>query len=261
MTPRSGSADSGRRHAGGGGGKDGPGPRGRRARSRRTYPRALAVGLVLSAAGHLLAVEFFPTLEAPELPGVVGEFRAVEVRPVEVKTPPPPDPVPRPEVPQVPETRVETEPAAVAPPALDAAPGAGVLPPPPPPAEDRWEQPSYIKHQVAPRPDREEYERERLERYYPAELERSGVEGIVDLWVYVDRSGEVTRSRVISSSGYPRLDTAATKVARERKYLPALNRDKPIGVWVTQRVCFVQESRHEVEETDDCATLVQVNAP
>ena len=256
MTPTSGPADPGGDPSAGGPGDDGPGPGGSGGRSRRTYGRALAVGLLLSLAGHLLAVELFPTLEAPELSGVVGPFRGMEVRPVAVEAPPPPDPVPRPEVPQVPETRVETAPA-VSPPELDAAPEIDELPPPPPPAENTWERPSYIRHQVAPRPDREENQRERLHRFYPPALAHSGVEGVVDLWVYVDRDGRVTRSRVISSSGYASMDTAARRVAQERRYLPALNRDKPIGVWVTQRVCFVQASRAEIEDTEECVSLVE----
>ncbi len=214
------------------------------------------MGLLLSLAGHLLAVELSPTLEAPQLTRVVSEFRAIEVRPVEVEAPPPPDPVPRPEVPQVRETRVDATSEAVVAPALDASPEIGDLPPPPPPAEDGWERPSYIRHHVAPRPDREDNQRRRMERHYPPALEASGVEGVVDLWIYVDPDGRVTRSRVVSSSGYSRMDTAAVRVVREQKYLPALNRDRPVGVWVTQRVCFVQESRHEIDETDECATLV-----
>lgn len=257
MRSTSGSADRGRNGPGADDGDDGSRRRAGEGRPRRAYGRALAVGLVLSLAGHLLAIELFPTIEPPDLSVVASDFRAVEVRPVEVEMPPRPDPVPRPDVPRVQETRVDARTADVSPPALDAASGVGELPPPPPPADNGWEPPSYIRHQVAPRPDRKELERERLERYYPPNLERSGVEGIVDLWVYVNETGEVTRSRVISSSGHARMDTAAVKVARERNYLPALNRDQPIGVWVTQRVCFVQESRHEVEETDDCATLVR----
>lgn len=257
MAETSGFAHRGRDGPGSDDGDDGSPPRAAGRRDRNGYGRALAVGLVLSLAGHLLAVEFFPTIEPPDLSVVASDFRAVEVRPVQVEVPPPPEPVSAPEVPRVEETRVEARTAEVAPPALDAAPAVGDLPPPPPPAENRWEKPSYIRHHVAPRPDRKKFERERLERYYPRDLERSGVEGMVDLWIYVDEDGDVTRSRVISTSGHASMDTAAVRVAHDRSYLPALNRDQPVGVWVTQRVCFVQESSWEVEETDDCATLVQ----
>lgn len=257
MSSTSSFADRGPERPRGDDGDDGPPSRAAGRRDRRGYGRALVVGLALSLAGHLLAVELFPTIEPPDFSFVASDFRAVEVRPVQVEVPPPPDPVSRPEVPQVEETRIVSRTAEVAPPALDAAPSVGDLPPPPPPAENQWEKPSYIRHHVAPRPDRKEFEQERLERFYPRDLERSGVEGMVDLWVYVDEDGQVTRSRVISSSGHARMDTAAVKVAQDRSYLPALNRDQPVGVWVTQRVCFVQEARYEVEETDDCATLVQ----
>lgn len=257
MSATNGSAVPGGEEGRSGPGADGSSRRGDGRRSRRGYGRALAVGLVLSVAGHLLAVELFPPLEPADLSGVVGDFRAVEVRPVSVDVPPPPDPVPRVDVPAVQETRVDARSAEVEPPPLDGAPAVGALPPPPPPAEDRWQRPSYIRHEVAPRPDREQLKRERLDRFFPPALAAAGVEGVVDLWVFVDQSGEVTRSRVIASSGYSRLDTAAVRVAREREYMPALNRDRPIGVWVTQRVCFVQDSRAEVEETENCATLVR----
>lgn len=237
---------------------DGPGRSGADRRSRRRgYGRALTVGLILSLAGHLLAFELSPPLKAPDLPGVVGEFRAVEVRPVRVEPPPPPDPVPRPTVPEVERTELEARTANLERPSLEEPPAAGELPSPPPPAEAGREAPSYIHHQVAPRPDRTDLQRERIDRYYPPELEESGVEGVVDLRVFVDREGEVTRSRVVSSSGWARLDSAAVEVTTERRYLPALNRDRPIGVWVSQRVCFVMASREEVEETGDCASLVE----
>lgn len=256
MTSTRRSADPGDDASPGGPVDDGQRRHGRRNGSRPAYGRALAVGLALSLAGHLLAVEFFPALEAPELPRVVSDFRAIEVRPVEVETPPPPDPVPQPDVPKVRETRVETTAGAVTPPELDASAKIGELPPPPPPADDGWDRPSYIRHQVAPEPDRDANQIERLDRHYPPVLEASGVEGVVKLWIYVDPSGRVTRSRVISSSGHSQMDTAAVKVVHEQKYLPALNRDKPVGVWVIQRVCFVQETRDEVEESDDCMALV-----
>lgn len=238
------------------------GPRARRREDGRTayrggYTRALVVGILLSAGAHALAFEFFPGVKAPDYERVVGEIEAVPVA-GKVHVPPPPEPIRRPELPRVSETDVQIEEdVGLVRPADD---GARYRLPPPPPAVNAgtWEKPSYIPHDVAPRPDRDELARERLERYYPRRLNEQGVEGIVDLWVRVDEEGDVTRTRVINSSGHEEMDRAAEQVARDRSYLPALNRDKPVAVWVTQRVCFVQLDRgEELPDDADCAALVE----
>jgi TonB family protein len=56
--------------------------------------------------------------------------------------------------------------------------------------------------------------------------------------VFVDENGNPLKSQVQTSSGYPALDQAAAQVVQQMQFSPAMNRDKPVGVWVAQAVDF-----------------------
>jgi protein TonB len=72
-------------------------------------------------------------------------------------------------------------------------------------------------------------------------LREAGIGGTVVLHVFVGADGRPTRSQAIESSGYPQLDAAAREVVDRMEFTPALNRDKPVGVWVRQGVTFTAE--------------------
>jgi len=98
--------------------------------------------------------------------------------------------------------------------------------------------PAYIKRDVEPQLiNGREVERV-LEQRYPARLREAGTGGTVVLYVFVDEDGRPARSQIRESSGYPQLDAAAADVVEEMKFSPAMNRDRPVGVWVLQRVEF-----------------------
>jgi len=69
-------------------------------------------------------------------------------------------------------------------------------------------------------------------------LREAGISGQVTLWVFVDESGNAAKSQVQKSSGYPAFDNAATQIVDQMEFSPAMNRDKPVGVWVAQRIDF-----------------------
>lgn len=216
--------------------------------------RVLLVGLVVSAAAHLLLFRFAPDLQPPEYERVVGDFEAVEVR-GPVRIPPPPDPVVPPETPEAAAVEVTASPDI-------RSPGAGgdvdVSPPPPPSVDPSgWSRPSYIPHEVAPRPETDLPDPEELSDYYPEGLAEAGVEGLVELWLYVDERGEVERVRVFRSSGHEALDRAARRIVEEREYLPAMHLDRPVAVWVRQRVCFViVDGSFELSGDEKCRDLL-----
>lgn len=216
--------------------------------------RVLLVGLVVSAAVHLLLFRFAPALQPPEYERVVGDFEAVEVR-GPVRIPPPPEPVVEPKVPEAAAVEVAASPDV-------RPPGAGGdidLSPPPPPSVDPsgWSRPSYIPHEVAPRAETELPDPEELSKYYPEGLAEAGVEGLVELWLYVDERGDVARVRVFRSSGHEALDRAARRIVEEREYLPAMHLDRPVAVWVRQRVCFViVDGRFELSGDATCRELL-----
>lgn len=219
----------------------------------RTYVRLLLAGLALSVVVHAAVAYLAPALEGRRYQGIVGPFRATEIAsPPTVHVPAPPEPIRRPDRPEVPEVNVE-EVAATGRLVGEIMPKPPALAPPPV-TRDSLFRPSYIPHEVAPRLRDRDRVRRNFSRFFPADLARRGVEALVRLWVYVDEGGDVTKTKVWKTSGYPRLDRAARQVARTMEYEPAVRRDRPIGVWVRQMVCFVQEERWS--EDDTCLTLV-----
>jgi len=202
-----------------------------------THRRRTGAGLAFSAALHAAALAL-ANLSLAGLDSTVPEpwrFRAIELPP-RVSIPDPPEPITRPESPEAPGVRVE-DPVSLAP---VAAPREGLVSLPEPPLRAREEPvPSYAAREVAPLlANRKEFVRD-VRRHYPASLRRAGVEGTVELHLYVDAEGAVLRTDVTESSGVARLDRAAEELATRLRFHPALGRDRNVGVWVRQRICFV----------------------
>lgn len=60
----------------------------------------------------------------------------------------------------------------------------------------------------------------------------AGVNGTVQLLMFVDRSGAVAETKIAGSSGNSDLDVAATDVARQARFEPAKADGEPVGVWI-----------------------------
>lgn len=75
---------------------------------------------------------------------------------------------------------------------------------------------------------------------YPAALYDQKIEGDVLLRLFVDSTGKVTpeSTKVIESSGYPALDSAALAGARSLRYAPAKRRGIPVGTSFVQPIEF-----------------------
>lgn len=69
-------------------------------------------------------------------------------------------------------------------------------------------------------------------------LREAGISGSVKLYIFVDESGNPAKSQVQKSSGYAQFDAAAAEVAHRMEFSPAMNRDKPVGVWIVQQIDF-----------------------
>jgi protein TonB len=72
---------------------------------------------------------------------------------------------------------------------------------------------------------------------YPEIASKAGVEGIVVLKIEIDEKGNVVDARVLQSLGAG-CDEAATAAAMQCKYKPAMQRDKPVKVWIRYPVRF-----------------------
>lgn len=228
-----------------------------RSPGRRSYRRALGAGLFLSVVIHaaLAAVVAFPRSALVVGAQAEWKLRQVEVPPL-VDVPEAPDAVRRPAPPEV--SAVEVAEAVT--PSGDPEPPGVDDPVPEPPrvtAASFGERPALAPPEVRPSLEAPDHFLERLERSYPRMLRDRGLGGVVVLEFFVSPRGDVSRVEVAESSGHGVLDRVAERMASEMRFLPALNRDRAVGVWVSQRICFVTvDDRHEDPSLAECEHLV-----
>jgi TonB family protein len=74
---------------------------------------------------------------------------------------------------------------------------------------------------------------------YPSDAARRGVEGAVQLLVYVEKDGHVAAIGVAHGSGYPELDVAAEQAVRLWKFRPAMRDGVPIAKSTNVTLRFV----------------------
>ncbi len=72
---------------------------------------------------------------------------------------------------------------------------------------------------------------------YPEIAKKAGIEGTVLLHLSIDENGKVVKAYV-ARSVETSLDQAALEAAKKTTFYPALQRDKPVAVWVAYRVHF-----------------------
>ncbi len=68
---------------------------------------------------------------------------------------------------------------------------------------------------------------------YPEKARLKGLEGTVTLHLLVTETGDVKWAKVVRSSGYPILDSAAVEYGKTLKFKPATKRGKPVSVWLS----------------------------
>jgi len=107
-------------------------------------------------------------------------------------------------------------------------------PPTPPSGEGPIFTPYTVKPQLLNRPDVSRA----LVMSYPPALREKGIGGTVLLWARIDTAGNVTRTQMKNSSGYPELDRAAEMVAGVMKFTPARNYDQVVAVWIQLPIMY-----------------------
>ena len=75
-------------------------------------------------------------------------------------------------------------------------------------------------------------------RQYPQLLRDAGIGGTVSVYFFIDEEGIVQEYRVDPSSGHQAFDDAALDVADVFRFSAALNRDRPVPVWVSFPITF-----------------------
>lgn len=206
-------------------------------RFKRSFYSWVAVGVVVSAGAHAALFELAPAFRAADLASDAGSIEAIDLPP-EVRIPPPPEAIQRPATPRVSAAADIREDVTIAPTTFESNPVEDLPPPPAGVVADVRERPVFIARDVEPRLKNREEMATLLRRLYPPMLKEAGVGGRVVLWVFVETDGTAGVCQIHQSSGYPALDAAAEQIAEQMRFEPALSRDKPVGVWISQPIDF-----------------------
>ena len=206
---------------------------------KQTSRAAVGLGCMLALTAHFAIFNVFPSVRIAEASTARAELAALELPPT-VSIPEPPRPVARPARPVIAQLSLPED-LTIAPTTFDRFEPVAETAIAPPSVETASEtqRPRYIPYEVAPRLINRNETIELLQKVYPTALKNAGVGGSVRLWLYVDERGLVQDCQVDVSSGFEALDAAATTVAHGMRFTPALMRDKPAAVWISQPIDFI----------------------
>ena len=101
--------------------------------------------------------------------------------------------------------------------------------PPPPPEGPRVK---FIPYDDPPQP------LSRIRPVYPEIAQEAGIEGTVDVQVFVDKKGRVKDTVILKGIPNTGLDEAAISAIRKTRFRPAKQRERPVGVWISIPVNF-----------------------
>jgi len=197
------------------------------------YKKVLELGLVISLILHLFLMQGFKKV------GIRSVKRAVTLEALQVEEIPQTQQerqAPAPSRPSVPiasedETLPDDETIEITDLDLEAEPP----PPPPPPADDYLIV--FVPYDEPPEP-LGGFRAIQDNLVYPEFARRAGVEGKVVIWAQIDEKGNVVRTKVQKSLGPNGCDEAAEEAIRLVKWKPAMQRDRPVKVWVAVPVDF-----------------------
>lgn len=202
---------------------------------------ALALALILNIpretppiipAAPLYVRLIEPTVAQPEPTPV--QPRPVAPQPPKIKPAPAPriqTPTPRPE--PIAEVR---RPEPVEPPRAEPVRAEPTPQPAPTPAPVEAPRPAPPLPVIQPRFNADYLDNPKPP--YPSISRRVGEEGVVQLRVSVDASGNVQQIEIHRGSGYPRLDQSALQTVRRWRFVPARQGNQPVSSWVIVPIQF-----------------------
>ncbi len=196
------------------------------------YKKVLELGMVLSMVIMLLV---FQTLRAIGLNEAATKTVDIEIEVTDIppteqfKRPPPP---PKPSIPIPTESEDVPEDLTIEANALDLSD----IPPPPPPPEDDGDM-VFVAFDEPPTP-KGGFRSIQKALKYPEIARKAGIEGRVTVHVLVSEKGIVIKTKILQSLGHTGCDEAAVNAIRKVKWNPAMQRDKPVRVWVAIPVIF-----------------------
>lgn len=210
-------------------------------------------GIVAAVVVHFAVFVLWPSMRAPDIsvhgPVAVQGIADLAIPP-DVKIPAAPSALPRPATPLIASSAV---PESVTIPKISFATlDAGALPTPPSVAtrggrsgssENASGHPTFTPSTILPELLNRDQVVRAMNRYYPTVYRETRIGGVVLMYLYIDERGRVQHELVARSSGYPKLDSAAVKVAKVYRFRPLLERDKKAAIWVQIPIAFSVTSK------------------
>jgi len=197
------------------------------------YKKVIELGMIGSLALMVLIFQAFRAidLEAVEAPLKNIIIEATEIPQTEqFERPPPP---PKPSIPIPTESEDVPDDATIEDTDLDFSD----IPTPPPPPEDDDGANFFVAYDEGPAPIGGFTAIHRALKY-PEIARKAGIEGRVIVNVLVSEKGHVVQTKIMKSLGHSGCDDAAVSAIRSVKWKPAMQRDKPVKVWVAIPVIF-----------------------
>jgi protein TonB len=132
----------------------------------------------------------------------------------------------------------EVPPAIEIPPTPEEIRAGLASPPPTPSLGELRDEPAFTPYTVPPEVTNREEVQRALVREYPPLLRDAGIGGTVNVWFFIDATGQVQDTRLVAAGEDARLDDAALRVAETMRFSPARNRDRRVPVWVQMPIKF-----------------------
>lgn len=206
---------------------------------RLHYKKAIKISMIIALLFVIAAFRVFPAFEKSgsiiEPPQEVINLEDVEITKQEAAPPPPP----KPPIPIEAITDDMLDDIEIA--STELKPDANVTPPPPiQPDKGKvtYEEPPFVPFaEVLPEPvGGMDAIYKNLE--YPPFAIRAGIQGLVNLFAYVDRDGNVVKTELIKGIGGG-CDEEAIKKISALKFKPGMQGGKPVNVKLGMSIRFV----------------------
>ncbi len=198
------------------------------------YKKVMEIGLLLSLIICIIMLQAFKKFEAQKVEPKSLDIK-IEVEEIpqteQIKMPPPPA---RPAVPIETESDEIPEDETIEITDLDLT---ELPPPPPPPSTDDDAATIFVPYDDPPQPIGGFAAIQRSLKF-PEIARKAGVEGRVMVHVQIDEKGNVVNTKILVSLGNNGCDEAAVEAIKSVKWKPAMQRDRPVKVWVAIPVVF-----------------------
>jgi protein TonB len=207
-------------------------------RFKRGFGNWFYYAITFAAVFHFALFALFPSMTSADVSMNNEELTAIDL-PDDIEIPPPPEQIARPATPVVSAATIDED-ITIAPTTFEHNTVDNL--PPPPSASGRGDDisaaPTFTPMTVRPELKNQGDVQRALIRTYPPLLRDAGIGGTAVVWFFIDEKGQVVKTTLSKSSGYPALDEAAMQVASVMRFSPAKNRDKIVQVWVEIPILF-----------------------